>query len=58
MIIRTMANHLAVSMLYVTAMTGTVGRNLDTLSAVLPVVVKARMAFDFEISATWWRKEE
>lgn len=53
-----MANHLAVSMLYVTAMTGTVGRNLDTLSAVLPVVVKARMAFDFEISATWWRKEE
>lgn len=48
----TMASHLAVSIVYVTAMMGTVGRSFDTLSAVLPAVVKAMMAFDLEISAT------
>ena len=49
----TIASHLAVSMLYVTAMMGTVGRSLDTRSAVLPLVVNAIMALDLEISATY-----
>ena len=48
----TIASQRAVSILYVTAMMGTVGLSLDTLRAVLPLVVKAMMAFDFEISAT------
>lgn len=47
-----MASHLAVSMLYVTAMMGTVGRSFETRSAVLPLVVNAMIAFDLEISAT------
>lgn len=47
-----MASHLAVSMVYVTAMIGTVGRSFETLRAVLPAVVNAMMAFDLEISAT------
>ena len=48
----TMASQRAVSILYVTAMIGTVGLSLDTLRAVLPLVVKAIMALDLEISAT------
>jgi hypothetical protein len=33
-------------------MMGTVGLSLDTLKAVLPLVVKAMIALDFDISAT------
>ena len=49
----TIASHLAVFSSYVAAMIGTDGRSLDILRAVLPLVVKAMIAFDLEISATW-----
>lgn len=54
----TIASHLAVSMLYVTAMMGTVGRSLETRRAVLPLVVNAMMALDLEISATYRAETE
>ena len=54
----TIASHLAVFSSYVAAMIGTDGRSLDILRAVLPLVVKAMMAFDFEISATLRRQDD